>query len=157
MKTKFRIIAGDETSYDLAPRTGGNVKALKKLQLSSAYYDDTDRYGLAKETCSSEWIEKEEDKGEGKVAFVMKEPTLGVDAFRDDVAALLFPSAPVSANVDNIDYEQVEEALEVFMGFTEPKHRKLSALSSLLTAYQSGIVPGTEQAMQENPISTSET
>lgn len=121
---KYQILDGHQP-YPLAARTAGRVKALRLLQVSSAYYSDRDRYGLAKEMLLADWItNEEEDTERGVLRFEIREPEISADEFRVRVAALLFPDAPVDANPDAVDLEQVEAALAAFLGFIEPRHRR---------------------------------
>ena len=132
----FRIIAGHEPQA-LAPRTVGRVKALRALQVWSAYYSDRDRYAIAKEQVMPNVIISESEDDERKtISFEIEEPTIGTDAFRLQVAALLFPEAPVAECADDVDLQVAEEALETFLGFIEPRHRKQVASSALQAIFR---------------------
>lgn len=144
---KFKIIEG-HTPYPLAARTAGRVKQLRLLQVFAAYYNDRDRYGLAKEFCIPGVITSETEE-EGSISFEIEEPTMGSDEFRDHVAALLFPEAPVQENADSINYDAVEDALDVFLGFIEPRHRKQSASLPWQKAFRDALISSTRSSMEE--------
>jgi len=128
---KYKVLANQEEAYELAKCTARTVKALRLLQASSAYYTDLERYAISKEQCLKGFITKEE-RTEESINFEITEPELSTDNFRDEVAKLLFPSAPVSDNMDEIDYSEVEEGLNAFLNFIEPRHRRQKALLASL-------------------------
>ena len=130
---KLKVLTNSDSDFELASRSARTVKALRLLQIRSAYYSDKDRYGIIKEQCLTGWIKKEEET-EGMVSFEIEAPELGADAFRDEVAKLLFPDADIENNLENIDYEIVEEGLQVFLNFIEPRHKQQIDISTLLRA-----------------------
>lgn len=157
MDKKYTVLDGQQP-YPLAARTSRRVKKLRELQVSSAYYSERDRYGIAKEMCMDAWIVSEtEDADNGTVTFDMKAPEIGADEFRDKVAALLFPEAPVEDHADDINYDAVEDALEAFLGFIEPRHRRRAASLPWQTLFQSAQTSNTNISAEETPSLQKET
>lgn len=141
---KYKILTNSDDVYELADRSGRTVKALRLLQVRSTYYTVQNRYAIAKEQCLNDWIEKEEVI-EDTISFEMADTDLSVDNFRDEVAKLLFPSAEIAKNIDFIDYGEVEEGLDAFLNFIEPRHKKQNALSTFLNASQAALIENTSQ------------
>lgn len=108
--------------HPLPEATARIVRALRALQVESSYYSDMERYGFIREMLwEADYVEGEERLKDAKgeevgTRYLLKAATLSHYDFLDAVAALLFPTAPVAANKEHVDYGACEEALEAFEG-----------------------------------------
>ena len=126
----FRILDDMDSEYPLASPVAKTVRALRRLQVKAAYYDDAERYAILKEML---WLDdvEEEEHDDGTVTFTVPDPELSSLDFLDQAAALLFPTAPVEEHADHIDYEKVQQALGNFTSAFERQRSGLSDLSNL--------------------------
>ena len=127
-KTKGTSPEGEDeegVEHPLAPRTGQVIRRVNELGVRSNYFSHERRCQIAHEMGYDEWIKEKREEGDN-VIYIMKEADLPAFEFREKVAAVLFPTAPVDDNLDEIDHEVVEEALSDFLS----KVRKRSASSS---------------------------
>lgn len=133
-KAEFKVLVDNDKHYPLAKRSAAVVLALRELQVTSAYYSDVERYSLAKQYKFAGVIENEKEE-DGSIKFDIQEPELGAAEFYTAVAKLLFPSAQISEeNAGSIDLEQVEEGLQAFLNFIEPRRHRQIDLQALLSA-----------------------
>lgn len=134
MNEQFAVLLreGDEEGkpYPIADRTPNRARALRKLQATTSYYDDTERYDLIKEMLwTDEYVASEEEvkdaQGQptGNVRYKLKPPTLNPYDFLDKAAELLFPLAPVAANQEHLNYDEVIRGLDFFSSRIAPKRR----------------------------------
>jgi hypothetical protein len=114
---QYSPVVGSEQQYSLAPRSAKNVRALRELQVKTSFYSDRERYELMKEmlwTDRYEEKERETEEGTEIATFEIDDPELSSLDFLDRVAELLFPRAEFEADMSNVDYEVIQEALADF-------------------------------------------
>ena len=154
MYKNYPILCSEDTVYQLAKRAGGVVKEFRRLQATTNYYSDSERYQFAKLFRIKGVIESEEpvEGKEGMVKFELADPEIDAHTFLNLVAQLLFPSAGIDeSKFDDVDHEHAIRALEAFENFITPTNAKPEGLSALLTHYQNEATLSTTPAAQEVP------
>lgn len=112
-----------DKTFSLAMRSAANVRTLRNLQVRTTFYSDRERYAYLKEMLWLDDVEEEEieEDGEKRVRFTIPDPDINSLDFLDEVAQLLFPRAPFTDTMSNVDYEVIQEALSDFLSRTGRK------------------------------------